>query len=184
LAETASVFGEMLAFRRLLSQAADATERKTLLAGKVEDMINTVVRQIAFYDFESKLHAARKQGELTPEDINALWMSVQAESLGDAFDFMPGYETFWAYIPHFVHSPFYVYAYAFGDGLVNALYAAYESGLPDFQAKYFDMLAAGGSRHHSELLAPFGLNAADPAFWDRGLDMIAGFIDALEAMEA
>jgi oligoendopeptidase F len=184
LAETASVFGEMLTFRRLLSQAADAAERKTLLAGKVEDMINTVVRQIAFYDFESKLHAARKQGELTPDDINALWMSVQAESLGDAFDFMPGYETFWSYIPHFVHSPFYVYAYAFGDGLVNALYAAYEAGLPDFQAKYFELLAAGGSKHHSELLAPFGLNAADPAFWDKGLAMIAGFIDELEAMEA
>lgn len=184
LAETASVFGEMLTFRRLLSQAADAAERKTLLAGKVEDMINTVVRQIAFYDFESRLHAARKQGELTPDDINALWMGVQAESLGDAFEFMPGYETFWSYIPHFVHSPFYVYAYAFGDGLVNALYAAYEAGLPDFQDKYFDMLAAGGSRHHSELLAPFGLNAADPAFWDKGLGMIAGFIDELEAMEA
>ncbi len=184
LAETASVFGEMLTFRRLLSQAADAAERKTLLAGKVEDMINTVVRQIAFYDFESKLHAARKQGELTPDDINALWMSVQAESLGDAFEFMDGYETFWSYIPHFVHSPFYVYAYAFGDGLVNALYAAYESGLPDFQAKYFDMLKAGGSKHHSDLLAPFGLNAADPAFWDKGLAMIAGMIDELEAMEA
>jgi oligoendopeptidase F len=184
LAETASVFGEMLTFRRLLSQAADAAERKTLLAGKVEDMINTVVRQIAFYDFESKLHAARRNGELTPDDISALWMSVQAESLGDAFEFMPGYETFWSYIPHFVHSPFYVYAYAFGDGLVNALYAAYESGLPDFQAKYFDMLAAGGSKHHSDLLAPFGLNAADPAFWDKGLGMIAGMIDELEAMEA
>jgi hypothetical protein len=99
-----------------------------LLAGKVEDMINTVVRQIAFYDFECKLHAARRQGELTPDDLNALWMSVQAESLGPAFTFMDGYETFWAYIPHFVHSPFYVYAYAFGDGLVNALYAVYEEG--------------------------------------------------------
>ncbi|QYK43035.1 MAG: M3 family oligoendopeptidase [Paracoccaceae bacterium] len=183
LAETASVFGEMLTFRRLLSEAATPAERKILLAGKVEDMINTVVRQIAFYDFECKLHAARKAGELTPDDINALWMSVQAESLGDAFDFMDGYETFWAYIPHFVHSPFYVYAYAFGDGLVNALYAAYESGLPDFEAKYFAMLEAGGSKHHRELLAPFGLDLSDPAFWDRGLSMIAGFIDELEAME-
>ncbi len=183
LAETASVFGEMLTFRALLDAAKSPAERKTLLAGKVEDMINTVVRQIAFYDFECKLHAARAEGELTPDDINALWMSIQAQSLGDAFDFMNGYETFWAYIPHFVHSPFYVYAYAFGDGLVNALYATYEGGLPDFQEKYFDMLKAGGSKHHKELLAPFGLDASDPKFWDKGLSMIAGFIDELEAME-
>ena len=183
LAETASVFGEMLTFRKLLAEAKTPAERKTLLAGKVEDMINTVVRQIAFYDFECKLHDARRQGELTPDDINALWMSVQAESLGDAFEFMDGYETFWAYIPHFVHSPFYVYAYAFGDGLVNALYAVYEEGDPSFQERYFDMLKAGGSKHHRELLAPFGLDASDPAFWDKGLSMISGFIDELEAME-
>ena len=183
LAETASVFGEMLTFRKLLEGASSKAERKTLLAGKVEDMINTVVRQIAFYDFECKLHAARAEGELTPDDINALWMSVQAESLGPAFDFMEGYETFWAYIPHFVHSPFYVYAYAFGDGLVNALYAAYADGLPGFEEKYFEMLKAGGSKHHKELLAPFGLDASDPKFWDKGLSMIAGFIDELEAME-
>jgi len=183
LAETASVFGEMLTFRKLLDGAATPAERKTLLAGKVEDMINTVVRQIAFYDFECKLHAARREGELTPDDINALWMSVQGESLGDAFEFMEGYETFWAYIPHFVHSPFYVYAYAFGDGLVNALYAAYAEGLPGFEEKYFEMLKAGGSKHHKELLAPFGLDASDPGFWDKGLGMIAGFIDELEAME-
>ncbi|GAB4384973.1 M3 family oligoendopeptidase [Albidovulum sp.] len=183
LAETASVFGEMLTFRKLLAEARDAAERKTLLAGKVEDMINTVVRQIAFYDFECKLHAARREGELTPEDINALWMSVQGESLGPVFEFMEGYETFWSYIPHFVHSPFYVYAYAFGDGLVNALYAAYEEGMPGFQEKYFEMLKAGGSKHHRELLAPFGLDASDPKFWDKGLSMIAGMIDELEAME-
>ena len=183
LAETASVFGEMLTFRQLLAGAKTVGERKTLLAGKVEDMINTVVRQIAFYDFECKLHAARAQGELTPEDINLLWMSVQAQSLGDAFDFVEGYETFWAYIPHFVHSPFYVYAYAFGDGLVNALYAVYEEGDVDFKAKYFDMLRAGGSKHHKELLAPFGLDASDPKFWDKGLSMIEGMIDELEAME-
>ncbi len=183
LAETASVFGEMLTFRKLLDGAKTQAERKTLLAGKVEDMINTVVRQIAFYDFECKLHAARAQGEQTPDDINALWMSVQAQSLGDVFDFMDGYETFWAYIPHFVHSPFYVYAYAFGDGLVNALYAAYADGMPGFEEKYFDMLKAGGSKHHKELLAPFGLDASDPKFWDKGLNMISGFIDELEAME-
>ncbi|RJE86447.1 M3 family oligoendopeptidase [Paracoccus onubensis] len=183
LAETASVFGEMLTFRALLARTTDPVQKKALLAGKVEDMINTVVRQIAFYDFECKLHAARAEGELTPDDINALWMSVQAESLGPVFEFMPGYETFWTYVPHFVHSPFYVYAYAFGDGLVNALYAAYEQGLPDFQDKYFEMLTAGGSKHHKELLEPFGLDASDPAFWDKGLSIIEGFIDQLEALE-
>ena len=183
LAETASVFGEMLTFQKLLDGAQTKEERKILLAGKVEDMINTVVRQIAFYDFECKLHAARAEGELTPDDINALWMSVQAESLGPVFDFAEGYETFWAYIPHFVHSPFYVYAYAFGDGLVNALYAVYAEGDPDFREKYFDMLRAGGSKHHKELLAPFGLDASDPEFWDKGLSMIEGFIDELESLE-
>lgn len=183
LAETASVFGEMLTFRKMLDGATDTAQRKVMLAGKVEDMINTVVRQIAFYDFECKLHAARRGGELTPDDINALWMSVQAESLGPAFEFMEGYETFWAYIPHFVHSPFYVYAYAFGDGLVNALYAVYAEGDEGFEDKYFEMLKAGGSKHHKELLAPFGLDASDPAFWDKGLSMISGFIDELEAME-
>jgi oligoendopeptidase F len=183
LAETASVFGEMLTFQKMLEGAHTAAERKILLAGKVEDMINTVVRQIAFYDFECKLHAARSKGELTPEDINALWMSVQAESLGEAFDFVDGYETFWCYVPHFVHSPFYVYAYAFGDGLVNALYAVYAEGEEGFEEKYFGMLKAGGSKHHKELLAPFGLDASDPAFWDKGLSMISGFIDELEAME-
>lgn len=184
LAETASVFGEMLTFRALLAKTTDPAQRKALLAGKVEDMINTVIRQIAFYDFEVRLHAARAEGELTPDDINAIWMAVQHESLGDAFEFMPGYETFWSYIPHFIHSPFYVYAYAFGDGLVNALYAAYEAQPEGFQGKYFDLLKAGGSQHHSTLLQPFGLNAADPAFWDKGLSMIEGFIDELEAMEA
>lgn len=184
LAETASVFGEMLTFRKLLDAAPDQGARKLLLASKVEDMINTVVRQIAFYDFECKLHAARREGELTPDDINALWMSVQAESLGPVFDFMDGYETFWTYIPHFIHSPFYVYAYAFGDGLVNALYAVYQEGDPGFADKYLDMLRAGGSKHHKELLAPFGLDASDPGFWDKGLGLIAAMIDELEAMEA
>ena len=183
LAETASVFGEMLTFRKLLTAATTQKERKVLLAGKVEDMINTVVRQIAFYDFECKLHAARASGELTPNQINDIWMSVQGQSLGPIFEFMDGYETFWSYIPHFIHSPFYVYAYAFGDGLVNALYAVYEEGDPNFQSKYFEMLRAGGSKHHKELLAPFGLDASDPAFWDKGLSMISSMIDELESME-
>ena len=182
LAETASVFGEMLTFRKLLEGKTGAA-RKALIASKIEDMINTVVRQIAFYDFECKLHDARRKGELTPDDINAIWMSVQAESLGPVFDFVDGYEVFWTYIPHFIHSPFYVYAYAFGDGLVNALYAVYEEGDESFRDKYFAMLEAGGSKHHKELLAPFGLDATDPKFWDKGLSVIEGLIDELEAME-
>ena len=183
LAETASVFGEMLTFQRMLDRASDKTERKILLANKVEDMINTVVRQIAFYDFECKLHDARKNGELTPSDINSLWMSVQSESLGPAFKFVDGYETFWSYIPHFVHSPFYVYAYAFGDGLVNALYATYKENPKGFEDKYFNMLSAGGSKHHKELLKPFSLDASDPEFWSKGLSMISEMIDELETFD-
>jgi len=183
LAETASVFGEMLTFQQMLDHASDKNERKVLLANKVEDMINTVVRQIAFYDFECKLHDARKGGELTPSDINSLWMSVQSESLGPAFEFVDGYETFWSYIPHFVHSPFYVYAYAFGDGLVNALYATYKDNPTGFEDKYFNMLSAGGSKHHKELLKPFGLDASDPGFWSKGLSMISEMIDELETFD-
>ena len=183
LAETASVFGEMLTFQQMLDHASDKNERKVLLANKVEDMINTVVRQIAFYDFECKLHDARKGGELTPSDINSLWMSVQSESLGPAFEFVDGYETFWSYIPHFVHSPFYVYAYAFGDGLVNALYATYKENPIGFKDKYFNMLSAGGSKHHKELLKPFGLDASDPEFWSKGLSMISEMIDELETFD-
>ena len=183
LAETASVFGEMLTFKKLLAAAAPE-KRKALLAGKVEDMINTVVRQIAFYEFESRVHAARREGELTKEQLGDIWMGVQTESLGPVFEFDEGYRNYWTYIPHFIHSPFYVYAYAFGDGLVNALYAVYEEAPEGFQQKYFDMLAAGGSKHHKELLAPFGLDASDPAFWQKGLGVISGMIDELEAMEA
>ncbi len=182
LAETASVFGEMLTFKALLADATEPKERKALLAGKVEDMLNTVVRQIAFYSFERKLHLARREGELTSDQINALWMSIQAESLGPAIDFKPGYEVFWTYIPHFIHSPFYVYAYAFGDCLVNSLYGLYSEAHPGFVGKYFDMLKAGGSKHHTELLAPFGLDASSPAFWDKGLKVIEGMIDELETM--
>ncbi len=181
LAETASVFGEMLTFRRLLDQAG-VEQRRAMLASKVEDMLNTVVRQIAFYSFERKLHTARREGELTAEKIGELWMSVQGESLGPAIRLGPGYETFWAYIPHFVHSPFYVYAYAFGDCLVNSLYGVYQNASEGFAEKYFAMLAAGGTKHHSELLAPFGLDARDPAFWQIGLGMIEGMIAELEAM--
>jgi oligoendopeptidase F len=182
LAETASVFGEMLTFRRLLSQTRNARQRQALLAGKVEDMINTVVRQIAFYTFERAIHTERKNGELTAERIGQIWLSVQGESLGPAIDIRPGYENFWMYIPHFIHSPFYVYAYAFGDCLVNSLYAVYENASEGFAERYLAMLAAGGTKHYSELLKPFGLDAKDPKFWDGGLSVIAGMIDELETM--
>lgn len=180
LAETASVFGEMLTFRALLDAETNPRRRRIMLAAKVEDMLNTVVRQIAFYRFETLLHDERRSGELLPERIGELWLTVQRESLGPAFDFTPEYAVFWSYIPHFIHTPFYVYAYAFGDCLVNALYATFQSGHPGFAAKYLEMLRAGGSKRHRELLAPFGLDASDPAFWKKGLEVIAGFIDELE----
>jgi len=182
LAETASVFGEMLTFRKLLADTTDKKQRKAMLAAKVEDMINTVVRQIAFYSFERKVHLERKNGELTADKICELWMSVQGESLGPAIELKQGYESFWTYIPHFIHSPFYVYAYAFGDCLVNSLYAVYEHSASGFAERYLDMLAAGGTKHHSELLAPFGLDARDPKFWDSGLNVIAHLIDELETL--
>jgi oligoendopeptidase F len=183
LAETASVFGEMLTFRSLLNAETDKQRKRIMLAGKVEDMLNTVVRQIAFYNFEMRVHEERRQGELLPERIGEIWLEVQTESLGPAFHFAEEYRHFWAYVPHFIHTPFYVYAYAFGDCLVNALYAVYQD-TPDkdvFRAQYNAMLAAGGTKRHQELLAPFGLNAADPQFWQKGLDIIAGFIDELAA---
>jgi oligoendopeptidase F len=182
LAETASVFGEMLTFRALLGAERDPKRRKVMLAGKVEDMLNTVVRQIAFVEYERRVHDERRQGELTPEHIGEIWLAVQGESLGPAVAFEEEYRHYWSYIPHFIHSPFYVYAYAFGDCLVNSLYAVYEDAEQGFAQKYLDMLRAGGTRHHRELLAPFGLDAGDPKFWEKGLAVIAGFIDELEAM--
>jgi oligoendopeptidase F len=184
LAETASVFGEMLTFRALLERAPSRRERKALLAAKVEDMINTVVRQIAFYSFERKVHTERREGELTAERLGEIWLEVQRESLGPAIDLKTGYESFWCYIPHFVHSPFYVYAYAFGDCLVNSLYAVYEKSERGFADRYLDMLAAGGTKHHKELLKPFGLDASEPHFWSMGLKIIEALIDELEAMDA
>ena len=182
LAETASVFGEMLTFKRLLRETKSAKQRQALLAGKVEDMINTVVRQIAFYSFERAVHIERRNGELTAQRLGEIWLSVQSESLGPAIDIRPGYENFWMYIPHFIHSPFYVYAYAFGDCLVNSLYAVYENAQSGFAERYLAMLAAGGTKHYSELLKPFGLDAKDPQFWGGGLSVISGMIDELEAM--
>jgi oligoendopeptidase F len=182
LAETASVFGEMLTFKKLLAGTTDRKQRKAMLAAKVEDMINTVVRQVAFYTFERKVHGERRSGELTAERLGALWLEVQAESLGPAIELRPGYETFWSYIPHFVHSPFYVYAYAFGDCLVNSLYAVYERATEGFAERYLAMLAAGGTKHHSELLKPFGLDASDKSFWQGGLGVIEGLIGELESL--
>ena len=183
LAETASVFGEMLTFKKLLADTRDAKERKAMLAAKVEDMINTVVRQIAFYTFERAVHTERKSGELTAERIGELWLDVQRESLGPAIELKPGYETYWVYIPHFIHTPFYVYAYAFGDCLVNSLYAVYEHASDGFVERYLAMLSAGGTKPYAELLAPFGLNARDPEFWQGGLGVIERMIGELENLE-
>jgi oligoendopeptidase F len=182
LAETASVFGEMLTFKKLLAATKDRKQRKAMLAAKVEDMINTVVRQIAFYTFERKLHTERRSGELTAERIGQIWREVQSASLGPAIELKPGYETFWTYIPHFIHSPFYVYAYAFGDCLVNSLYAVYEKAEEGFAERYLEMLAAGGTKHHADLLKPFGLDARNPAFWQGGLTVIERMISELEAL--
>ena len=183
LAETASVFGEMLTFRALLDAESDPGRKRILIAGKVEDMLNTVVRQIAFHEFERRVHDERKSGEMPAERLSDIWMEVQTESLGPALRLDDGYRSFWAYIPHFIHSPFYVYAYAFGDCMVNSLYDVFRQGHSGFQDKYIEMLRAGGTMWHKELLAPFGLDAADPSFWKRGLSMVSGLIDELEGME-
>jgi len=180
LAETASVFGEMLTFQAMLRDEKSPRRRRVMIASKVEDMLNTVVRQIAFYEFERRVHGERRKGELTAARIGEIWLEIQRQSLGDAFQFDDEYRIYWAYIPHFIHSPFYVYAYAFGDCLVNSLYAIYERAEQGFQKKYLDMLRAGGTLHHKELLAPFGLDATDPAFWARGLGLVSRFIDELE----
>jgi oligoendopeptidase F len=180
LAETASVFGEMLTFRAMLDAETDPARRRAMLAGKVEDMLNTVVRQIAFFEFERRVHDERRQGELLPERLGEIFLAVQTESLGPAFGFDEEYRHFWCYIPHFIHSPFYVYAYAFGDCLVNSLYAVYQQADKGFAEKYLEMLRAGGTKRHKELLAPFGLDASDPAFWRKGLSVVQGFIDELE----
>src|SRR5882762_2998551 len=182
LAETASVFGEMLTFRALLARETDPNRRKIMIAGKVEDMLNTVVRQIAFATFEIRVHDERRDGELTTERICEIWLEVQRESLGPALSLDDPYRYYWTYIPHFIHSPFYVYAYAFGDCLVNSLYAAYEDAHQGFAERYLQLLRAGGTLRHRELLAPFGLDAADPAFWDKGLGIISGFVDELEKL--
>ena len=179
LAETASVFGEMMTFRTLLEDS-DKSARKYLLASKIEDMINTVVRQISFFEFEKLVHTERKKGELSSDQLCDFWMKTQSESLGPNIELTDGYRYFWTYIPHFIHTPFYVYAYAFGDGLVNALYSVYKNGNVDFENNYFALLSAGGSKSYQELLKPFNLNASDPEFWAKGLGLISTMIDELE----
>ena len=181
LAETASVFGEQLTFREMVKREKDKKARKLLIASKVEDMLNTVVRQVAFCEFERQVHDARKKSELTTQQICDIWMKVQSDSLGPAIKLHGNYQYFWTYIPHFIHTPFYVYAYAFGDCLVNSLYGVYESGkVKNFDKKYLEMLQAGGTLRHKELLAPFGLDATKPSFWQQGLNVISKMIDELE----
>lgn len=180
LAETASVFGEQLVFRSMLEKETDPAKKRIMIAGKVEDMLNTVVRQIAFCEFERLVHDGRREGELSPQKLGEFWMQTQKESLGDALNFEDSYNVYWSYIPHFIHTPFYVYAYAFGDCLVNSLYSVYLEGLDGFEEKYIEMLKAGGTKRHKELLAPFGLDASHPDFWQKGLNVIASFIDELE----
>ena len=180
LAETASVFGEMLTFKSLLKNEKNLKEKKALLANKVEDMLNTVVRQIAFYQFEKEVHLQRKKSELSTEKICSIWIQVQKESLGPSIEFEEEYKYYWSYIPHFIHSPFYVYAYAFGDCLVNSLYGVYEEGLSNFDKKYITLLESGGSKDYKNLLKPFRLNPANSNFWKKGIKVIENFIDDLE----
>ena len=183
LAETASVFGEQLAFRKILNQEQDLQKKKAILAGKIEDMLNTVVRQIAFLEFETKVHNERKNGELPLERINEIWLETQKESLGeDVFNFNEEYKYYWMYIPHFIHSPFYVYSYAFGDCLVNSLYNIYLEKPEGFEEKYLNLLKAGSTKRYDQLLKPFDLNPKTQEFWQNGINVITNFIDELEKM--
>jgi len=181
LAETASIFGEGLVFERLLANASKA-ERKGLLAGKIEDGINTVVRQIAFHRFETRFHAARLAGEVSAEEIGAIWLETMGESLGPAIKLNAGYEHYWAYVSHFVHAPFYVYAYAFGDLLVRSLMEKRREDPAAFAPLYEDLLAAGGTRTYVEALAPFGLNPREKAFWAAGMKQLERLVDEFEAL--
>lgn len=183
LAETASVFGEQLTFRKILNSEKDPQKRKAILASKIEDMLNTVVRQIAFLEFETRIHNERKQGELSLDRINKIWLDVQAESLGKInFIFDDEYKNYWMYIPHFIHSPFYVYSYAFGDCLVNSLYAIYQKNPQGFEEKYIEFLKAGGTKRYDELLSTFNLNPKDSNFWQQGINVLIELIDELEKL--
>ena len=183
LAETASVFGEMLVFRKLLDESP-IEQKKQLLASKIEDMLNTVARQIGFHQFEVKFHEARIKSELTPNEISDIWMETQSHAVGPSINLNSDYSVLWGYIPHFVHTPFYVYAYAFGDSLVNALWHSYQmSDKENFSKKYIEMLSAGGTKSHNELLKPFNLSAYESTFWNQGISMITGLMDELEELK-
>ena len=179
LAETASVFGEMMTFRTLLNESKKET-KKFLLASKIEDMINTVVRQISFFEFEKLIHSARSKGEISSDQICDFWMSTQTQSLGPHIKLSDGYKYFWTYIPHFIHTPFYVYAYAFGDCLVNILIQLYDEGLPNFKEHYINLLKSGGAKHYSEVLSPFNVDLKNQKSWQKGLSMISSLIDEFE----
>lgn len=181
LAETASIFAEGLTFDRLLA-TAPKSEQRGLLAGRIEDGLNTVVRQIAFHRFETRFHDERLQGEVSQQRINQLWLEEMAASLGPSVKLNPGYEHWWAYVSHFVHSPFYVYAYAFGDLLVAALMEARRKDPAGFTPLYRELLAGGGSRTYVEALKPFGLDPRDPAFWSVGCQRLERLVDQFEAL--
>jgi oligoendopeptidase F len=182
LAETASLFGEMLVLREMLAHEVDPRRRKVIIAHQVEDMLASVTHQVAFTDFETGVHEERRGGELTADQICEIWMAVMGRSLGPAVRLDPPYRYYWADIPHFVHQPFYVYAYAFGNCLVNTLFATSQDTPNGFVDRYLTMLRAGGTLRHRELLAPLGLDAGDLQFWQRGLGIISGLIDELEAL--
>lgn len=184
LAETASVFGEMLTFESLLQKTTSKKEKFALIAGKLDDMINTVIRQMSFYEFETRVHKQRRKGELTPSEIGQIWMDTQTECLGPAFKINEGYRTFWSYIPHFIHAPFYVYAYSFGQLVSLSLFAIYKDQMKGFEQKYINLLEAGGSKPYHEVLEPFGIDISDPGFWDNGLSILEDYIDQLETMSS
>ena len=181
LAETASIFGEGLVFERLLADATPA-ERRGLLAGKIEDALNTVFRQIAFHRFETRFHAERLQGELSAGQIGAVWLEVMGESLGPAVTLNAGYEHYWTYVSHFVHAPFYVYAYAFGDLLVSALMERRRADPASFAPLYEALLSAGGSKTYVEALAPFRMDARQKSFWAEGCARLERLVDEFETL--
>jgi oligoendopeptidase F len=182
LAETASVFGETLVFGRLLEAAPSPESKLALLAESIEGSIATVFRQVAMNRFEHLVHTARRdEGELSVDTFGALWAQSQEELLGDAVEVTENYRSWWSYVPHFIASPGYVYAYAYGQLLALAVYGRYEEEGPAFESAYLELLGAGGSKSPEELGEIVGVDLADPSFWDRGLDLVERKLDAAEA---
>ena len=186
LAETASVFGETVVFGRLLEDDSSPASRLALLAENLEDTIATVFRQVAMNRFEDLVHTARReQGELSVERFGELWADSQSELLGDSVELTDGYRSWWSYIPHFIGSPGYVYAYAYGQLLALSVYERYEELGAEMVPRYLEMLAAGGSKSPEELGEIVGIDLADPGFWDSGLDLVERQLkEAEEAAEA